>query len=259
MTTNSGRSEPILLAPSGLLLLIGLMAGIHAFRALWLGLYEAGDIALLKETAFAPARLSLWLGLATPGDLLAAARARPAEEIPTLVFLLRSFASSTTSGLWTLVTHGFLHGGWDHLLINGFWMLAFGAPVMRRFGFIRFVAFFLLTVVAGGLLFFAFNQREAAILVGASGGVSGLTAAALRFAIGVVDDGRPVWRRPARPLAEALADRSVLAFMLVWLAVNLLAGFANPFGGGKIAWEAHLGGFLAGLLIFPLLDRRLSP
>jgi membrane associated rhomboid family serine protease len=255
MSPPSGRSEPILLAPAGLLLLIGLMVAIHAFRAFWLGLYEPGDIALLRETAFVPARYALELGLVAPENLLAAAQAKPADEIGSQLWLLRAFVFGSAGGVWTVLTHGFLHGGWGHLLVNGFWMLAFGAPVMRRLGFTRFLALFLLAVVAGGLLFFALNQREAAILIGASGGVSGLTAAALRFAIGTAPDDGPVWRRPARPLGEALRDRSVAIFILVWLAVNLLFGVANPFGGGNIAWEAHLGGFLVGLLVFPLLDR----
>ena len=69
---------------------------------------------------------------------------------------------------------------------------------------------------------------------------------------------------PAEPLLSALRNRRVVGFILIWFAVNLLFGLAGglvPGVSGPIAWEAHIGGFLAGLFCFPLLDpvRRDNP
>jgi membrane associated rhomboid family serine protease len=64
-------------------------------------------------------------------------------------------------------------------------------------------------------------------------------------------------RMPAEPLAEVFRTPRAVAFVLVWFAVNLLFGLTEgliPGASGPIAWEAHIGGFLAGLLAFPLLD-----
>ena len=47
---------------------------------------------------------------------------------------------------WTPVTYAFLHGGWAHLIVNLVWMFAFGSAVARRFGLVRFLLFFALSV-----------------------------------------------------------------------------------------------------------------
>ena len=65
-----------------------------------------------------------------------------------------------------------------HLLINSAWFLAFATPVARRIGPVRFLAFFLLCGVGGALLYLPFNSAP---MVGASGAISGLMGAAMRF------------------------------------------------------------------------------
>jgi membrane associated rhomboid family serine protease len=101
-------------------------------------------------------------------------------------------------------------------------------------------------------------------MIGASGAVSGFMAGATRFAF---HNGGPlaVFRNeeaaaysvPAPPLSSALRDSRMVAFLVVWFGLNLLFGLlgAGASGGDQIiAWEAHIGGFLAGLLLFPLFD-----
>lgn len=61
-----------------------------------------------------------------------------------------------------------------------------------------------------------------------------------------------------------LRDRRVIGFVAVWFVINLAFGLGAPVGAetGTIAWQAHIGGFLAGLLLFPLFDpvaRRTEP
>jgi membrane associated rhomboid family serine protease len=61
----------------------------------------------------------------------------------------------------------------------------------------------------------------------------------------------------ALSLAELLSNRQALMFLALWAGLNLLFGTGSfsPDGGGQIAWEAHFGGFLAGLLLFGLMDK----
>lgn len=63
------------------------------------------------------------------------------------------------------------------------------------------------------------------------------------------------YRRPAAPLSEIVRDARVLTFLGVWFGVNLIFGLIG--GGiseGAVAWDAHIGGFLAGLLLFRFFD-----
>ncbi len=101
-------------------------------------------------------------------------------------------------------------------------------------------------------------------MVGASASVSGAMAAALRFAfqpgapLGLYRlDEATAYRLPALPLRDVLAERRALTFVVVWFVLNLVSGLAAPQLGlvdSAIAWQAHVGGFLVGILAFPLLD-----
>lgn len=162
--------------------------------------------------------------------------------------------------LWTPVTYSFLHGSWEHLIFNGFWMVAFGAPVIRRIGPARFVAFWCLSAAAAVGLHCALHWGEVVVVIGASGVVSGLMGAAARF---VFSPSGRISRQFAHlnrlmTIREALSNRSVLVFSAIWFLTNFAIGFGQFFGGSEgapIAWEAHIGGFLFGFLFFPLFDR----
>lgn len=165
--------------------------------------------------------------------------------------------------VWTFFTYALLHAGWLHLISNSVWLAAFGAPVARRFGWWRFLVFALLGAGAGALLHFALFPHGQAPLVGASAGISALMAASARFAfspggrLGGGYAGPDADHRPALTIAEMLRDRRVLTFVGAWFVFNILFGLiVTPPGVGAstVAWEAHLGGFLFGLLGFPLLD-----
>ena len=252
-------SEPALFAPTSLLVLIGLMIGLHAYRVFALGLFDDEDIRFLDITAFVPARFTLWAGLVSPEQILADI-GMAAPELKALKFsLFQTFVLDGDTALWTVVTYSFLHASWEHVIFNCLWMLAFGSPLMKRFKTVRFMLFFAVTAAAAAVFHAAFNLYDVSVLVGASGGVSGLTAAALRFAVGPngFGSGSETWSKPAMTLSAALRDKRVLVFIAVWFGINLLAGLGvSPGGGGdlRIAWEAHVGGFLAGLMLFSLFD-----
>ncbi|WP_333586748.1 rhomboid family intramembrane serine protease [Phenylobacterium sp.] len=153
--------------------------------------------------------------------------------------------ASLDEGRWSgLVTALFLHGGLLHLAMNTVAALAFGAPVARYFGLsgrgpVLFYGFFLLTGVLANYAFARLHPGLDAVLVGASGAVFGLIGAATRLLAG---QGRPA------PILSA----QVLGMSAAWIAVNVVFGglVAAPGSqGAAVAWEAHVAGYLAGLLL----------
>jgi membrane associated rhomboid family serine protease len=170
------------------------------------------------------------------------------------------------ASIWTFVTYAFIHGSLPHLIFNLLWLVAFGTPVARRFGASRFLVFFVATAAAGAAAHLAthFGEEQPTIVVGASAAVSGAMAAAMRFAF---QRGGPLgalrsydesaYRVPATSLGAMLRDPRLLVFILVWFGVNLLFGLGTvkmPGVEENVAWEGHIGGFLAGLLGFSLFD-----
>jgi membrane associated rhomboid family serine protease len=149
-----------------------------------------------------------------------------------------------------------------HLLVNTIWMAGFGSALARRFGSLRFLALSLISAIAGAAVFYLLHIGEQTLVIGASGGVSGMMAATARFAFspnGPLAGGRSAgsFHVPAEPLILAMRNKRAVYFVLIWFAVNLIFGLGGgdlSGAGAPIAWEAHVGGFLAGLLAFPLLD-----
>lgn len=172
------------------------------------------------------------------------------------------------AAVWSFFTYALLHGDWIHLGINVAWMVAFGTPVLRRFGGTRFLLLSMAAAAGGALAQLAFHAGEVVPMIGASAAISGQMAAAIRFAfqdpgplryLPPGDDRR--WQMPALPLVLAFRDVRVLAFVVIWFVVNFAFGAFStiPGAGATIAWEAHIGGFLVGLLLFPLFDPRREP
>lgn len=161
--------------------------------------------------------------------------------------------------LWTPVTYSLLHGSIEHVGFNALWLAAFGAPVARRIGTIRYVLFWILSAAAAAFFHAALNWGEQTVLIGASGVVSALMGAACRFAF----PARGGYDRtfghlyPRQTILEALRNRTVVIFTAMWLVGNVLIAVGMPLvgaGSGEIAWDAHIGGFLFGFLLFPLFD-----
>lgn len=166
----------------------------------------------------------------------------------------------------TLLSYFFLHGDWTHLIVNVVALAAFGTPVERRFGSSRYLLFLAASTVAGALFFLALHPYEVTPIVGASGAISGTMGAIVRFAFTpgaqLAERRRsPHAPRDERPNATSLSqlpwNRQAMIFLIVWFAANLLLGaFPQAVGvSGAIAWEAHIGGFLFGLLFFSFFDR----
>jgi membrane associated rhomboid family serine protease len=168
------------------------------------------------------------------------------------------------AAVWSFVTYALLHGGWAHLAVNSITLVSFGSPLAWRFGTPRFLAFSAVAAAAGAGAHLLGASGDATPMVGASAAISGHMAAAARFMFI-----RPVpalgYFGPAAPLSRVLTDRRTLTFLVAWFGVNIvvgISGIGGPAEDANIAWQAHIGGFVAGLVLFPLLDpvgRRLRP
>jgi membrane associated rhomboid family serine protease len=225
-------SEPILNVPRAVLVAAVLMIAIQVIRGL---LPDEIDITVLLALAFIPARYS-----------------GAAAELPGGYF----------TAVTSFVTYMVVHGSWMHLLVNVLWMLAFGTAVARRIGTRGFYDFSILCGVAGALTHLVFHWGEMAPVVGASAAISGQMAGALRFIFFArrgPDERAPDFvNAPLASLGATVRDHRILGFLVFWVVLNAYFGLSSvSFGGseGGIAWEAHIGGFLCGLLIFGFFDR----
>ena len=166
------------------------------------------------------------------------------------------------SAVTSFVTYMVVHGGSMHLLVNVLWMLAFGTAVARRIGGRGFFEFSILCGMAGALTHLALHWGAMAPVVGASAAISGQMAGALRFVFFAKRN--PGERAPDfvnAPLASleaTLRDHRIVAFLIFWVVLNAYFGLTSAWVGsaGGIAWEAHIGGFLCGLLTFGFFDKR---
>ena len=166
----------------------------------------------------------------------------------------------------SLVTHQLVHGDISHLGLNCAWLLAFGSAVSSRIGTWRFLAFAVLSGIAGGLTFLVLHLGDNTLMVGASGALAGLMGGAFRFLFSAFDDGGPGAFRGDQKLirrmsvGELLADRRGQMAIGFWVLINFATALIAPLltSAGGIAWEAHLGGFAFGLLTFGWFDRPLS-
>lgn len=254
--------EPIVNLPAVVTWLIALLALIQAGRML---LSAFDDYMLMAWFAFVPARLSLWLDPERAQDVLSGlSQALPGQDLADRIQLVRVMLADSGPRLWTLVTYGLLHGSWLHLVSNVVWLAAFGSPVARRLGASRFLNLLGLSTIGGALLHWFSRDLDVLPLVGASAAVSGATAAAIRFVFapglrfGALGDDAVVKAIPAEPLGQLWRNSRALLFVGIWFVTNILfgAGLVPIFGEEtSIAWEAHIGGFLVGLLLFPLLDK----
>jgi membrane associated rhomboid family serine protease len=229
--------EPVFNIPTAVLAVLAALAFVHAVRVF--ALTQRDDLELLLLFAFIPGRYepTLLPGGALPGGWAA--------------------------DIWTFVSYALLHGDWVHLGVNAAWLLAFGSPLARRLGAARFLAFFAVTAAAGAMAHLVTHTREFVPMIGASAAISGAMAGAMLF---VFQPGGPLRRRigepadyrvPAMPLGAALREPRILIFLGVWFGINLIFGLgAGPILGENqsVAWQAHVGGFVAGLLLFGFFD-----
>ena len=239
--TADQRRERIFNLPGVVLALLALLVAIHAVRVYWLP--EADDDRLIALLAFVPGRITLHLDPSGMGDALARLGVANGE-----LEVAQFFLGGGEMQPWTIFSYSLLHADWTHVGVNSIWLAAFGAPVARRFG--------------------TTHAYDLAPVVGASAAISGAMGAAVRFVfhpdapLGSSDgfrhrDDSRAYQLPPIALQDVWRDRRVVLFVAIWFVVNLAFGLvAGPLHitEGVVAWEAHVGGFLGGLLLFGLFD-----
>jgi rhomboid family protein len=134
------------------------------------------------------------------------------------------------------VSYQFIHAGFAHIGANMLGLVAFGAGVEQRFGRWRFLAFYLLCGIAGAGAEYLAGPGSGEVMIGASAAISGLFGAILRFRV---------------------FRRGFWLLVVLWLVIDTVTGIAGVGSGVEpVAWVAHIGGFVAGLLLYPLFVRR---
>lgn len=168
------------------------------------------------------------------------------ELILSLGLVPASYTSQQGGDLLSMIaaplTYQFLHGGWLHLGINMVSLAAFGAPVERLLGARRFIAFYLSAGIVAGLAHVAFYPDSVDPVVGASGAVSAVFGAVLIMM-------RHIGSLP-----------SLLPVAGIWIGLNVFFGIFGGTPGAEgepVAWVAHIGGFVFGLLAIRLFAPRL--
>jgi len=234
--TATPQRQPIFNLPLSVMILGGILLAIQAANALILN-SDARE-ALIIWFAFVPYRVI------SPTEL----------------------AGGYWPLIWTPFTHAFLHAGWEHVGLNTVWLAIFATPVAQRYGGVRMWALFLVGAAAGALAFAATTLPQVQILIGASGGVAALTGAATRFifqppviAVDEQTGERHFLGRHLATLPEFVRNPTARFFSLTWIVLNGIVPLLPVLTGSdafQVAWQAHIGGFLAGLLLVPLLERR---
>jgi rhomboid family protein len=189
--------------------------------------------AFVSEFAMVPAAVAAWLG----------AISAPAR------------AAGHAGSLWapaTLVSSMFLHAGWWHVGGNMLYLFIFGAAVESRLGWRRYLAFYLASGIVAGLAMVAMAPASRVPVIGASGAIAGVLGAYfIMYPRGRILTVIPLVLIP-------VIEIPAVAFLLLWFAVQLYAGVTE--GGpaalaGGVAWWAHVGGFLFGMALGPLIAR----
>jgi membrane associated rhomboid family serine protease len=221
----AARGEPVFNLAPVVVGLIALCCLVHFVRVYALSAEQ--DIGLLWQTAFIPIRYS--------------------GQIELNIY---AFTGP--------VTYSFLHGSVMHLAINMIWLAAFGSPLANRIGAARFLIFWVFTAVAAALMHYMFHMNDNSPLVGASGAISGMMGAAARFGFRIERRSeKPAFAGDLMPVAAVFKSRTAVTFLAVWMIINLVTGISGfvPGADNPIAWEAHVGGFLAGFFCIGWFDR----
>lgn len=207
-----------------------ILIGVNAFIFLFeVTLPEAAANRLLLNFGLVPARLNL--------------------DQPALLL-------QNPLPLFTLFSHMFLHGGWLHLLSNMWTLYIFGDNVEDRMGSGRYLLFYLLGGLAAGLLQAAINPDSNVPAIGASGAIAGVLGAYFLL----YPHSRVISLVPFFFLPWFIEIPAII-YLGIWFISQLFSGLVSlgTVAAGGVAWWAHIGGFIFGMLFYRLFIPRLHP
>jgi membrane associated rhomboid family serine protease len=152
----------------------------------------------------------------------------------------------------TLVTSMFLHGGWLHLIGNMVFLWVFGNNIEDAMGHGRFLVFYLICGIAAAGAQIAVDPASAVPMVGASGAISGVLGGYLLLYPRV-----RVHTLVFLGILVTTIDLPAYVLLGYWIVLQVLGGLPSlaGVGGGGVAFFAHIGGFVAGMLLIKLFAR----
>jgi membrane associated rhomboid family serine protease len=159
--------------------------------------------------------------------------------------------------LTSLVTYMFLHSGWFHLIGNMWFLWVFGSHIENALGSARFLGFYLVCGVASVVLQLLTHLGSPVPTLGASGAIAGVMGAFL-----ILYPRVRVVTLIILIIFITTIEIPAYVMLLYWFAIQLFSGLASAHAfsdSGGVAWFAHVGGFLAGILLlrfFPPAYRR---
>ncbi len=154
----------------------------------------------------------------------------------------------------SFLTSMFIHGGWLHILGNMWFLRLFGSRVEDSLGHIRFLIFYLLSGIAAGAIYFTVDIHSTIPEFGASGAIAGVMGAYMvMFPKARIVTLIPIFFLPL------FVELSAIFFVGYWFILQLLSGtlsLTSQGSGGGVAWWAHIGGFIAGILFLSFFKRK---
>ncbi len=141
----------------------------------------------------------------------------------------------------------FLHGGWMHLIGNMMYLWVFGNNIEAAMGHIRYIVFYLLCGVAAVLAQALPDTGSQIPMIGASGAISGVLGAYLLL----YPMARVTVIIPIFIIIQTVRVPAVFV-LLIWFVMQLVSSLMSSSEGGGVAFGAHIGGFIAGMLLIPL-------
>lgn len=151
----------------------------------------------------------------------------------------------------TLLTSMFLHGGWMHLIGNMLFLWIFGNNVEDAMGHSRYIVFYIICGFAAAFAQALPNPESVTPMIGASGAISGVLGAYLLL--------HPRARiLVAIPIGIFIHTMKLPAMAVLgfWFVLQLINTLLTGTGSGGVAWGAHVGGFVAGVLLIPIFKYR---
>lgn len=158
------------------------------------------------------------------------------------------------SSYWPFLTHIFLHGGWMHFLGNMWFLWLFGDNVEDRLGRPRYLLFYLACGVLAGLAQFALTPGSRVPLIGASGAISGVMGAYF-----VLYPGARILTLVPIFVFIQFIQVPAFVFLGLWFFLQLQGGAFSSAGSGGVAFWAHVGGFVAGIVLLKAMDPARQP
>ena len=158
-------------------------------------------------------------------------------------FVPAQFWGDPSSTWLNIFTAMFLHGGWLHIISNMWVLLLFGDNIEERMGSFRYLIFYLLSGAAAALLQAYVLQNSDQPMIGASGAIAGVLGAYLiLFPHSRIASLVPIF------FIFTIVEIPAVLFLLFWFGMQIYSGLFSAQGSG-IAWWAHVGGFIFGVLM----------